>query len=631
MCRIVGGIEFNNTRNLTEEIIISMRDELSGGGPDGFGLYKENNVFLAHRRLSIIDLSHLGHQPMVFDNFVITFNGEIYNYKEIKVKLENLGVIFKSNSDTEVIVRAYELLGIAALNLFRGMFAFVLWDKLNKKLILCRDRFGVKPLYWYKKDDLFLFSSEIKAFHKYPDFDKTLDLSGLPNYLAKGFFRETDCIFKFVKKVQPGQLIEVESNGDTSEIKYWDINDIKSPSMSDKLDINESVENLEQILTKSFSLRMVSDVPVGVFLSGGIDSSLVTAILQKDRVSPINTFNVSFEDKSYDEGFIAKKIAGILGTSHSSIECTEKDFLEVIPKLSYIYDEPFGDSSAIPTYLISKYAQKTVKVALSGDGADELFGGYTKYKFISRFEKLLSVPQNVRSILMKGSYLISPSVVQSIYDNLGKNKYSQVYSKFLKMRQCIGANDLRELYDLSSSFLSSNELDNFLNLDIKDIGNYPIREGLISKLGLWDLMTFLPSDVLTKVDRASMSVSLEAREPFLDPEVLEFAFALPDEFKINDAGETKFILRKLLSKYLPNEVINRPKFGFTIPVHEWMSRNLKDEILEMINDKRFFETFKLNQNFIRQKCNSLINNRGSVHSHSIWFIFCLYKWYEKWL
>ena len=631
MCRIVGGIEFSGTRNLTEEIIISMRDELSDGGPDGFGLHKEDNVFLAHRRLSIIDLSNLGHQPMVFENFVITFNGEIYNYKEIKSKLENLGIIFRSNSDTEVIVRAYEIWGKSALNLFRGMFAFALWDKLNKKLILCRDRFGVKPLYLYKKDDIILFSSEIKAFHKYPNFDKTLDLSGLPNYLAKGFFRETDCIFKFVKKVQPGQLIEIDSNGDTSEIKYWDINDIKSPPISDKLDINESVENLEQILTKSFSLRMVSDVPVGVFLSGGIDSSLVTAILQKDRISPINTFNVSFEDKSYNEGLIAKEIAGILGTSHSSIECTEKDFLDVIPKLSYIYDEPFGDSSAIPTYLISKYAQKSVKVALSGDGADELFGGYTKYKFISRFERLLGIPQNIRSILMKGSYLISPSVVESIYSILGKNKYSQVQSKFLKMRQCIGANDISELYDLSSSFLSKNEIDNLFNFDVNNNGNYSSRDGLISTFGAWDLMTFLPSDVLTKVDRASMSASLESREPFLDPEVLEFAFALPDEFKINKAGETKFILRKLLSKYLPSDVINRPKFGFTIPINDWMIRNLKEEILEMINDTKFFETFKLNQSLISQKCNFLFINRGSVNPHSIWFIFCLYKWYEKWL
>lgn len=634
MCRIVGGFNFNSNNLLTEEIVLSMRDELSHGGPDSGGIFSEESVFLAHRRLAIIDLSDLGKQPMIFQKWIISFNGEIYNFKEIRYLLEQKGVLFNTDGDTEVIVKSYEIWGSDCVSLFRGMFAFALWNREEKVLTLCRDRFGVKPLFYYYKDGLFLFSSELKAFHRHPNFDKSINLRTIPHYLSKGYIKDTECIYNFVNKVQPGCLIHINQKGVLREEKYWDLTKKIENSTISVASENELLEQLEEILIKSFSLRMVSDVPVGVFLSGGIDSSLVTALLQKESGHPLNTFNISFEDKLFNEGIISKQISQILGTKHTSIECNEQDFLNVIPKLSYIYDEPFGDSSAIPTYLVSKYARESVKVALSGDGGDELFGGYAKYKFVNEFSKYLSIPNTFRNRLMELSYLIKPSFFEEVISSIGYKSYTQFGAKFYKLRQTLGSNNINELFDSASSYLSKNELNLISNYPIEKIiycelfGN---RDKWLSNFGYWDMISFLPGDVLTKVDRASMHVALETREPFLDPEILDFAFSLPSNLKISKNGKTKYLLKKLLSKYLPNEIIDRPKYGFSIPISDWMHKNLKSEILVMLQEKKFFDKFLLNQNEITKICNKFFSNDSNINPHSIWFIYCLYKWYIRWV
>jgi asparagine synthase (glutamine-hydrolysing) len=633
MCRIVGGIDFRNN-SLTETVVSRMRDVLAHGGPDSKGIYIDGKVVLAHRRLSIIDVSESGNQPMQFGKLVITYNGEIYNYKEIRIELERLGIGFKTNGDTEVIVRAFEYWGHSAVDRFRGMFAFAIWDTADKVLTLCRDRFGVKPIYWYYKDGLFMFSSELKSFHQHPNFDKTIDLEGIPHFLLKGYFQEKDCIFKYVNKVKPGTFLTINSSGEVTEKTYWDVNKSYLEAKVQHLNLNEYEERLEEILTKSFNLRMVADVPVGIFLSGGIDSSLVSAIIQKSTNKQLHTFTIGFEDRNYDESAIAEQIANKLGTKHQTLNCSEEDFKEVIPKLPFIFDEPFGDSSSIPTYLLSKFTSKSVKVALSGDGGDELFGGYSKYKFINQYNKFLKVPKLIRSGIQEIAYLCSPGLFEKFVLYSGNKSYAQLGSKYLKLRQTIGAKDTVQMFEFASSFLSEKELKliskiKYNKLDqTYDVSN---TDKFLTSMGYWDMLSYLPGDILTKVDRASMHNALETREPFLDPEILDFSFSLPSNMKISDKGDTKFLLKRLLEKYIPIDIINRPKYGFTIPIENWMRNHLNQEINEMLLDTNFFITFQLDQKNISLECKGFFTNQSKLNPHVIWFIYTLYKWYELWL
>lgn len=631
MCRIVGGIDFKEN-TLSDYVIKSMCDTLSHGGPDSQGIYREENMVLAHRRLSILDLSESGKQPMKFGKYVISYNGEIYNFKEIRILLEKQGFIFLSNSDTEVIVKAFEYWSDGAIDKFRGMFAFALWNSETKVLLLCRDRFGVKPLYWYMKDGLFLFSSELKSFHLHPKFDKSIDLKGIPHYLAKGYFHNSDCIFKFVKKLKPGTFISIDSTGNINENIYWDINNIFSQSKIVYRSLNESIENLEDILKRSFSLRMISDVPVGVFLSGGIDSSLVTSILQKSTNKQLNTFTIGFEDKNYDESLISNKIALELGTNHETIICNEQDFKDVLPLLPYIYDEPFGDSSSIPTFLLSKNVSQSVKVALSGDGGDEFFGGYAKYKYIAEYKYILNYPVVIRSGVKQLVNLFPLHFYEKILNQ--SKSYSQFESKFLKLKNTIDSKDIFDLFENSSSFLTYNDL-----LLISNIEPYKVNrvnklfqpDALISTMGYWDIINYLSADVLTKADRASMHNALETREPFLDPEVLEFSFSLQSNFKISEKGDTKFILKKILEKYITKDIINMPKHGFSVPIDSWMKGHLREDILHMLNDYDFFSKFNLNQKYIYKEANCFLTGKRSINPQVIWFIYSLFIWYRKWL
>jgi asparagine synthase (glutamine-hydrolysing) len=641
MCRIVGFIDFNfNNSYSLEETITSMRDTLIHGGPDDAGIFidKDFPVALGHRRLSILDLSPRGHQPMEFENLVITYNGEVYNFREIRKELEKDGYKFISNSDTEVILKAFHRWGFSAVHKFHGMFAFAIWDKKDKKLILCRDRIGVKPLYYYYKDGLFMFASELKAFHKHPKFEKKLNLTGLSLYLKYGYIPAPYSIFENVYKLKPGHFLVLDQKGNIEEFPYWKVEDyfLKGKEEKDKW-LNRSEEELaqelEEVLAESFKLRLVSDVPVGMFLSGGIDSSTVCALLSKEGIK-LKTFTIGFYEKEYNEAEYAKKVAEYLGTDHTELYCTSKEAFEIILKLPEIYDEPFGDSSAIPTYLVSRLARAQVKVSLSADGGDEQFCGYNIYRLISeRISKLSRIPfSGLLSMVLE---FIHPDIALKLYNAFKPvlPKYTNFRDKFAKLRNVLKAEGVIEQYDLAVSY--------FLEDDLKLLGIEPLDKkrlkdwflvdelDILSSMMLLDLKTYLPDDILVKVDRATMSVALEGREPFLDHKIVEWTSQLPVEFKYKN-GVSKYLLRKVLYKYIPKELVERPKQGFGVPIYEWFKKELRELYMEYLNEERIKEEGLFNHLEVKKLLDDYLSDRG-VNHNKLWLLFVFERWMGKWM
>jgi asparagine synthase (glutamine-hydrolysing) len=641
MCRIVGFIDFNfNNFYSLEETITLMRDTLIHGGPDDAGIFidKDFPVALGHRRLSILDLSPLGHQPMEFENLVITYNGEVYNFKEIRKELEKEGYKFISNSDTEVILKAFHWWGFSAVHKFRGMFAFALWDKKDKKLILCRDRIGVKPLYYYYKDGLFMFASELKAFHKHPKFEKKLNLTGLSLYLKYGYIPAPYSIFENVRKLKPGHFLVLDQKGNIEEFPYWKVEDyfLKGKEEKDKWlkrSEEELAGELEEILTESFKLRLVSDVPVGMFLSGGIDSSTVCALLSKEGIK-LKTFTIGFYEKEYNEAEYAKKMAEYFGTEHTELYCTPKEAFEIIPKLPEIYDEPFGDSSAIPTYLVSRLAKSRVKVSLSADGGDEQFCGYTVYWLITdRMAKLSKIPFS--SLLANTLDLIHPDLALKLYNAFKPvlPKYTNFRDKYIKLRNVLKAKDTMEQYDLSVSYFLEEDL-RLLGIEPsekKDLKDWILVDGLdpLASMMLLDLKTYLPDDILVKVDRATMSVALEGREPFLDHRIVEWTSQLPVEFKYKN-GVSKYLLRKVLYKYIPKELVERPKQGFGVPIYEWFKKELRELYMEYLNVERIKKERLFNHLEVKRLLEDFLSDKG-VNHNKLWLLFVFEMWRERWM
>jgi len=631
MCRIVGGIDFNSSL-FSEDILLKMCNSMSKGGPDGSGIYLDGNIGLGHRRLAILDLSDAASQPMEKGVWVISFNGEIYNFREVRDILLDYGVSFKSDSDTEVIIEAFNLWGKDAVSQFKGMFTFALYNKQSKILTLCRDRFGVKPLYYYLKDGVFLFSSEIKAFHEYPLFDKTLELNGISHFLQKGYFSVENCIFKYVHKVPPGSFIDVLPTGKLKFQKYWQVSNDYFSGIDHRTE-QEILVDLKERLICSFKLRLVSDVEIGVYLSGGIDSSLVTAMLQKISDKPLRTFTMGFQNNEYNEGAIAFEVASVLGTNHETFYFDTEDLLKTITLLSDIYDEPFGDASAIPTFLLSKKVSKHVKVVLSGDGGDELFGGYSKYYFVKKFKWLLRIPILLRQIVYKGLLEVHPKKLSAILKIFSTAEYSQLNMKLYKFREVLIAKDIDDLFEKSSNYMSDKDvflLTGKIGAKSNTINSF-MDSHLISSLGTKDIKSYLSNDILTKVDRASMYVGLEAREPFLDPELLDFALSLPDNYKIDAKLGGKILLKKILGEYIDLKIVNGPKRGFTVPIVDWLNGALKNDVIEIGNEIEFFKTFELNNVFYKKLIFSFYKDEGKYNPYSIWFIYCLYNWYKKWL
>ncbi len=633
MCGISGFIDFKKTT--TQNILEKMNRTMQHRGPDGegYGMYQNDiaTVGLGHRRLSIIDLSEGGSQPQTFGSLHITFNGEIYNYAEIKAELEIKGHSFHSHSDTEVILHAYAEWGSKSLQKFIGMFALVIYDEANKQLFACRDRAGVKPFFYYWKNGLFLFASELKAIVQHPAFTKEINLAAAAAYMQYGYVPTPHCIFKDTHKLKPGHFLDFNiTNRELNVKQYWNVYDAyNKPPL--KIDLPEAIEETEKLLTNAFQYRMVSDVPVGVFLSGGYDSSCVTALLQKNNIEKIKTFTIGVPDAGLNEAPYAKEIAAHLGTDHTEYYCTQKEALEIVPQLPFFYDEPFADSSAIPTSLVSKIARQKVTVALSADAGDEIFAGYNRYDYIMKYGKQLqAIPGFMRksaaallNIIPAGSIPIlnKKYLFHSRYEKVKLLLKSPTeHNILLSLTKQMGEDDIAALFKSPIDILST-------AFDSKELK--PEFHSTLSYIMAIDYQTYLLDDILQKVDRAGMSVSLEGREPFLDHRIIEWAAQLPMEYKYNK-GNKKYILKQIVHKYLPKEMMDRPKMGFGIPIANWLQNDLKPFV-----DQYFDGSFIIKQNIFNnieiQRIKESFYDGKIERAEKIWYLLMFQMWYDKWM
>ena len=627
MCGIVGFIEKKeNLKTLKKMIeIISHR----GGDDEGIYIDKETGVHLGHVRLSIIDLTELGHQPMISScgNYVIVHNGEVYNYKDIRKELIKYGYKFRSNTDTEVILNAFIKWGVESVKKFIGMFAFAIFDKKRKKIFLFRDRAGIKPLYYYFYDDFFMFASEIKSFHQHKNFKKLLNKDILPFYFQFGYIPSNYSIWRNCNKLEAGHYLEYDIEKRVIKVfKYWDVEEIYKKEKFSKSE-NEILNELEEILTNSIQLRLIADVPVGVFLSGGYDSSFVSAILSKKLGLKIKTFTIGFREEKYNEAVHAKRIAEYLNTDHTEYYIDEKDLFELIESLPFFYDEPFGDSSALPTMIISRLARKEVKVVLSGDGGDETFIGYSKYLALYKLEKM----NNILKYLLK---LITyfPEEIEKINEFLPKSlKQTNIKERLIKLRRALNGKNIEERFINASSYVNPVELKKLL----KNYNTGIITELFKNEKGLnsleymlsKDYKLFMKDDVLVKFDRATMSVSLEGREPLLDHRIIEYMARVPINIKFKN-GINKYLLRRILYKYIPEELVDRPKSGFQIPLDKWLKGNLKYLLDRYINKNKLDDTI-FNTDEVEKSLAEFLNKGSSAYK--IWFILVFQMWKEKWL
>ena len=630
MCGIVGFI----SRSKKLSVLDSMLDIQSYRGPDDRGLYfdKDSKVHLGHNRLSIQDLTSHGHQPMISNcqNIIISFNGEIYNFKSIKSELEKVGYKFISNSDTEVILYSYKEWGLKAIDKFIGMFAISILDKKNNKIILIRDRAGVKPLYYYSKDNEFIFSSEIKSFHKHPKFGKELNFNALPYYFQFGYILSPNTIFQHCYKLEAGHYLEYNLLDMSYQItQYWNVDHFYTQEKFDKSE-PEILNELEDILDDSINLRMISDVPVGIFLSGGYDSSLVASILAKKQNKKINTFTIGFKDKNYNEAEQAKIIAKYLGTNHTEYYMKSKDMLDLISKLPFFYDEPFGDSSALPTMLISKLAKEKVSVILSSDGGDEAFFGYSKYFFLNRFSNLFSSPIR-KKILQNSLNLFNENIIEKINRIIPVHlRQTNIKEKFIKFQRAINSNSLENMFINASSYVDKKDINNIIKVQTKDMyRSFKNNSNLsfINYMMKTDYQNFMKDDVLTKVDRATMSVSLEGREPLLDHRIIEYLAKVPENIKYKDK-QGKYLLRQILYKYLPNHFVDKPKSGFQIPLKSWLQDELRDVLDKYLNKNKLDSNIFNIEEVLLLKENLFLNQY--VNINKIWFILMFQMWREKW-
>lgn len=623
-----------------------MAESLRHRGPDAGGTWTDSEfgVGLAHRRLAIVDLSELGDQPMVSHNgrFVIVFNGEIYNHVELRQQLLDEGhrPAWQGTSDTETLVECWALWGgPQTLQRLVGMFAAGIWDSRDKTLTLFRDRFGEKPLYYGVDGGLFAFASELKALSKIPGFNLTVSSDSVASYMRFGYVPAPHSIFREVRKLTPGTWIEVRSNvsGLTevgNPIPYWSAVDVAqeaSKKVQRFTNEDEAVSELDQVLGRAVDSQMMGDVPVGAFLSGGIDSSLIAALMQKNSSTAVNTFSIGSSDSDYDEAPYAKEVAQHLGTNHTELYVSGRDGLELIPKLPEIYDEPFADSSQIPTFLVSELARRTVKVSLSGDGGDELFGGYSRYSQVAEgWKSLRKIPRFARRSLSLAARQLSPDSWNKLLDPLLRPGLMDVSltrtgEKIHRAAQILPFTNTRDFY---SRYLSVVDPGKVVKGGEEHKGAYdaiwPLGSGLVHQMMLLDTLTYLQDDILVKVDRAAMANSLETRVPFLDHRVFEFAWSLPLSIKVR-SKEGKWALRCLLAKYIPPALTNRPKMGFGVPIGNWLRVPLRDWAESLLSS----EAVSSDGFLCPEKVGVLWDQHLSGshnHQYALWNILMLQAW-----
>ena len=632
MCGIAGFV--SSRHSSLKEDLVSMTSSVSHRGPDGEGHYihqcDDIAVGLGHRRLSIIDLSAAANQPMHFEGLHIIFNGEIYNYNEIRTELISLGHQFLTHSDTEVILHGWKQWEEKSVDKWRGMFTIALFDELANELICIRDRAGVKPFYYYFKDGLFLFGSELKSLMAHRQFVREIDSNAVGSFIQYGYIPSPYCIFKHTHKLPAAHILKLDLRSREISLKqYWNVYDYyNKPKLS--VGLADAIEETERILAESFEYRMVADVPVGVFLSGGYDSTCVTSLLQANSTEKIKTFTIGSTDKKLDEAPFARKIAEHLKTDHTEYYCTPREAIDIIPELPYYYDEPFADSSAIPTILVSRLARKKVTVALSADAGDEVFAGYNRYDYISRFgERIARIPRPIRKLSVMAMENISSDSIPFLRNQ------PNFHSRYDKLKNLLNDPSSTELLKNLVQVFNDTEVNTLFERKLQKLvsahNSKALRKEFFDSLSYMmaiDYETYMVDDILQKVDRATMSVSLEGREPFLDQHVIEWAAQLPSNYKYRN-GVKKFILKEIVHKYIPKDMMQRPKMGFAIPLESWLSRELKPLVQQHLSSKALKAHDLFNESEVQKQVSDFFNGRKEKH-FKIWHLLMFQMWYAKW-
>lgn len=643
MCGIAGLLDLEGrlSPDLRAGSVAAMNAALARRGPDDEGLWQDQaaGIALGHRRLAIIDLSPAGHEPMVSADgrLVLTYNGEIYNYRELRRELEGEGVAFRGECDAEVMLEGFARWGMSAtVERLIGMFAFAVWDRTERRLILGRDRMGIKPLYWGKSDGLVLFGSELKALAACPHWTREIDRDSVASYLRHAYVPAPHTIYRRIEKLPPGCLLEIGQDGEPTLTRYWDLRDVAAAGIADPLpdDPDAALALLEPLLRDAVSRRMVADVPLGVLLSGGIDSAVVTALMQQASGDRVRSFTIGFQDSDLDEAPLAGAIARHLGTDHTQLYLTESDARNTVPELSDLYDEPFADASQIPMLLVSRLARQQVAVALSGDGGDELFGGYHRHRIGEVvWDRISALPRPLRKFA--SALLKIPSA-----------------GSWAKLAgQIPAARRPPMLGDKIGKLASVLPLEGPDAMYRRLVTHWPAAEGLVpgttrrstaaEDLGiaagiadpfhrarLMDALTYLPDDVLAKVDRASMGCGLEVRVPLLDHRVVQLAWRLPKALLHRD-GRSKWPLRQILERHVPRDLFERPKAGFSVPLDGWLRGPLRDWAESLLGAETLSADGLLESHPIRAAWRE--HQEGARdHGGKLWAVLMLQAWRQRW-
>jgi asparagine synthase (glutamine-hydrolysing) len=643
MCGISGIWERNgcSLRDLKRRAS-AMTQTLSHRGPDDSGVWlsEQAGIAFGQRRLAIIDLSSMGHQPMVSVNgqYTITFNGEVYNFRELKAELERCGVQFRGHSDTEVIVEGFAQWGVkSTIARLNGMFAIAAWDAGERQLFLARDRMGEKPLYWAIFDGLVLFGSELKALRAHPGWKPSLNRGAIAAFLRHGYVPGPFTIYEGVYKLPPAGFVKIASGGGPEVGAYWDLAGVISQGQRNTLQADEEglVDELEALLHDAVSRRMIADVPLGAFLSGGYDSSTVVALMQKASLRPVRTFTISFENPEFDEAKHAEAVARHLGTDHTTFPVSGADALDVVPKLAEMYDEPFADPSQIPTHIVSALTRKRVKVALSGDGGDELFSGYSRYQWTQKvWRPNATMPLALRRLASSSIRAVPPSA----FDRIARyvpyfRRVPRVGQKAHRLAQILSLPSIDSMYHqvIASHHPNPDSLVNGAqevrtacwgqNLEV-------LLPGPVDRMRYLDMCTYLPDDILTKVDRASMAVALEVRVPLLDHRVVEWVWKLPSSQNAR-ARRPKHLLRRVLARHVPDHLVERPKMGFGVPLADWLRGPLRNWAEDLMSETGLIAGDVLDVEGIRSLWTEFLSGDNERY-FLIWNVLMFQAWHRRW-
>ena len=643
MCGLSGFLDTTSglIRDRRDAILDAMTREIAHRGPDGHGqwLSADGHVGLGHRRLSIIDLSPAGHQPMESRDgrYILVFNGEIFNFRELRSELAGMGHSFNGGSDTEVILAGFVAWGIEAMTKrMIGMFAIAVWDRQRRQLTLIRDRLGIKPLYYGRFGGLCIFASELKSLRRHPGWTPQLDRDALVTYLRYAYVPAPLSIYQGVRKLLPGHMLTLDEHGHQTLTRYWDLHDIAMSGSRQprRISDREAVAEFEELLGDAVKRRMIADVPLGAFLSGGIDSSAVVALMQAQSSAKVKTFSIGFEEQGYNEAEHAAAVAAHLGTDHTELYVSPEHAREVIPRLPEWFDEPFADSSQIPTFLVSEMTKQHVTVALSGDGGDEILGGYNRYLWATKLWNLVGhIPGPLRRLTADTAMNLPEEFWNKAAALLpARLRPGLPADKARKVAEVLRAQDENAIYrrlvsswtePAATAMLGREYQSPLLGYDLNH--DFP---SFLSRMQYQDLVTYLPDDILTKVDRTSMAVALEVRVPLLDHRVVEYCWTLPKRMKIR-RGTTKWLLRQVLYRHVPRSLVERPKMGFGVPVDHWMRGPLKDWAEDLLAPTRLRNQGLFNPEAVQTCWNE--HQSGRVNRMSpLWTMLMAQAWLDRW-